>query len=1232
MNKNHFLNKAALLLIVLLILGTIPVMIAGDESTHEVKFYTGVEEWELYETQYIESGNKLSTPLSPALPLGMVSFLGWSKQEDGLEDLYDFSEPVTEDFVLYAQFSNKYLISFKDAKGVIFKTQLVSKGGHVEPITTPPSGTSELFSYWAVGDTEDYFDLGTPVYNHIILRPIYSSTHKVYFNSMKGTPVDYQVIPHGGNAENPGSPTRPGYDFVFWSENPDAVANNPTYEYIFSTPVESSLTLYAVWKASTTNKPNVTVIIWNEKENLPIKSDFDQADYVYHDSYTIKATAGTTATVNDTQVKNNISAASKNLLNYSTFNRSSSTIVEGDGTSVINVYYNYKIYTITFDLKDRNATLIHNGDEYKNATYKIRAKYNMNLEEIWPVNGDFFNITTTTNNNKFYGWTTPVTGSTTLLVSKRVTFTSEMIPSGDGYTANASWTSSGSDVTLNYMFESLQGDSVEGLGELNKDYVEYNGKIYVKDKKYSQTVYASGKFDLKNIQGMEKVTTSAIISSSDLNEASSTNQFLLYNRTNHNLSFDMRDGTSPLSQTVLFGQNLTKPDNPTRSGYEFEGWYTETEYTQKFDFDGATMPDGNLMLFARWEPKGVVVSFYDQNNGEVLGTQNVSVNGHVRPPSPTDDYYLEVGKYYPGLGVFEGWYTTLSNGLIIPFDFSSATVAKDYFIFGLFETSDFKITYDKDDGTGTAPTDEKTYRLNTLALVKEASLTKKVGKITHTLAGWEEIGKNGMIYYPGSTIQICGDVEFKAVYADPNTLVNLIYDSNFGTSEQITDKVIVGKEYALRDNKTFKNPGYVLKGWAENAGDTVPKYQCGECYTIPAGGKTLYAVWEPAVFYDVEFKIRDTDIGKGKIITQSKFRVENGSLSAVAIPTASRPQVELLPDVYGKIRYEFSGWNSLPETITSDYISLGNFRDLIIDDPTVMVRFVDENGDLIKSETVDKNGYVTAPGDREKTGYDFKGWQDTEDFGSPPYNYQKAEIDEKPMTEDTTYQAVFEIIKYNVRFIDEDENDVTTSPQTVEYNKKAVAPIIPEKEGYILEGWKNITGDNEVYLKPEIDGTPVTGNTTYQVVFKINKYTVQFLDEEGTVIGTAQTIDYNNKATAPENQTKTGYTFTGWNNTTGVEGLYSKTEIDATAVTADVTYQAVFEINNYTITFDSAGGSSVDPIKQNYNTEVTAPAEPTKTGYTFDGWDKTIPTTMPAENITITAKWKINQYTIAFDS
>ena len=102
--------------------------------------------------------------------------------------------------------------------------------------------------------------------------------------------------------------------------------------------------------------------------------------------------------------------------------------------------------------------------------------------------------------------------------------------------------------------------------------------------------------------------------------------------------------------------------------------------------------------------------------------------------------------------------------------------------------------------------------------------------------------------------------------------------------------------------------------------------------------------------------------------------------------------------------------------------------------------------------------------------------------------------------------------------------------------------------------------------------------------------------------------------------TRTGYTQVGWATVDGGEKVYSFD--DVYTKNEALTLYPVWNTNKYTITFDTNGGSEIAPITQDYGTVITAPEAPTREGYTFIGWDKEIPTTMPAENITLKAKWK----------
>ena len=164
------------------------------------------------------------------------------------------------------------------------------------------------------------------------------------------------------------------------------------------------------------------------------------------------------------------------------------------------------------------------------------------------------------------------------------------------------------------------------------------------------------------------------------------------------------------------------------------------------------------------------------------------------------------------------------------------------------------------------------------------------------------------------------------------------------------------------------------------------------------------------------------------------------------------------------------------------------------------------------------------------------------------------------------------------------------------------------RAGYTQVGWSTVDGGEKVYDFKDIY-TKNEALTLYPV-WNTNKYTITFDTNGGSEIAPI-TQDYGTEITAPDNPTRKGYTFKGWDK-----------EIPETMPAENITVKAQWEINQYTITFDTNGGSEIAPITQDYGTEITAPDNPTRKGYTFKGWDKEIPETMPAENITITARWK----------
>ena len=263
--------------------------------------------------------------------------------------------------------------------------------------------------------------------------------------------------------------------------------------------------------------------------------------------------------------------------------------------------------------------------------------------------------------------------------------------------------------------------------------------------------------------------------------------------------------------------------------------------------------------------------------------------------------------------------------------------------------------------------------------------------------------------------------------------------------------------------------------------------------------------------------------------------------------------------------------------------------------PTYAVT-LNTNGGTI-ADGKDVTGYTygvgaTLPTDVTRTGYTFKGWYDNENLtGSPVTAIGGAETGNKE------YWAKWEINQYTITFDTNGGSEIV--PITQDYGTEITAPADPTRKGYTFKGWDK-----------EIPETMPAENITVKAQWGINQYTITFDTNGGSEIAPI-TQDYGTKITAPDKPTRKGYTFKGWDK-----------EIPETMPADNITVKAQWEINQYTITFDTNGGSEIAPITQDYGTEITAPDNPTRKGYTFKGWDKEIPETMPAENITITARWK----------
>ena len=174
--------------------------------------------------------------------------------------------------------------------------------------------------------------------------------------------------------------------------------------------------------------------------------------------------------------------------------------------------------------------------------------------------------------------------------------------------------------------------------------------------------------------------------------------------------------------------------------------------------------------------------------------------------------------------------------------------------------------------------------------------------------------------------------------------------------------------------------------------------------------------------------------------------------------------------------------------------------------------------------------------------------------------------------------------------------------------------VINQSNGTISGGTFSGTVENQA--SGTISGGTFSGTVTNNGTINGGTFAVTFDTKGGSTVPVKNVLN-GQKAIKPADPTREGYTFDGWYTEEACANPYDF----ATPVQNALTLYAKWTINQYTITFKPENGDEDTTITQDYGTPVTAPANPTKTGYTFAGWDRAVPATMPAENMTVTAQW-----------
>ena len=463
-------------------------------------------------------------------------------------------------------------------------------------------------------------------------------------------------------------------------------------------------------------------------------------------------------------------------------------------------------------------------------------------------------------------------------------------------------------------------------------------------------------------------------------------------------------------------------------------------------------------------------------------------------------------------------------------------------------TGAWDVTYQPgENGDGNAVTDIKFY--NDI-LTLRGKLFTRTG---HTQVGWATVDGGEKVY---GLDAVYTQNEALTLYPVWNTNKYTITFDTAGGSEIAPITQDYGTNITAPADPT--RAGYTFIGWDKE----IPT-------TMPAENMTITAKWK-VNSYTITF---DTAGGS----TVAPITQDYGTaITAPANPTREG--------------YTFIGWDKeIPTTMPAENMTITAKWKV----NSYTITFDTNGGSTVAPITQDYGTAITVPANPTREGYTFMGWDKAIPTTMP--------------AENMTITAKWKVNSYTITF--NTAGGSTVAPITQDYGTAITAPADPTREGYTFIGWDKA-----------IPKAMPAENITIKAQWKINHYTITFDTNGGSTVAPI-TQDYGTQIAAPANPTREGYTFLGWD-----------TEIPATMPAENVTITAKWKVNSYTITFDTAGGSTVAPITQDYGTNITAPAAPTKEGYTFIGWDKAIPATMPAENVTITAKWKVNQYTITFDT
>ena len=494
------------------------------------------------------------------------------------------------------------------------------------------------------------------------------------------------------------------------------------------------------------------------------------------------------------------------------------------------------------------------------------------------------------------------------------------------------------------------------------------------------------------------------------------------------------------------------------------------------------------------------------------------------------------------------------------------TVTAEVSLTATFAPNQYTITFDSKGGTPVADV-KADYKA---AITAPAAPTRE----GYTFAGWEPT-------FP-ETMPLNGAVLTAKWTAITYTLT---YDLAGGTLATANPA-----SYTIESNAiTLTNPtreGYTFAGWTGtglDAATTTVTIAQGS-----TGNRSYTATWTP-ITYTLTY-----DLAGGAVATANptEYNIESAAIT-LANPTREG--------------YNFAGWtgtglSGATQTVTIANGSIGNRSYVATWTPITYTLTYDLAGGAVATANPTEYNIESAAitlTNPTREGYTFAGW-----IGTGLEEAAKSVTIAKGSTGNRSYTATWTINQYSMTFVfgNGQENQVIIQ----DYGTALTAPTPNEWTGHTFKGWN-----------PEFPATIPAEDKTFTAQWDVNKYKLTFMVDDQVYSQTD--VEYDAAIVVPENPTKEGYTFTSWD-----------AAIPEKMPANDLTFNAQFTINQYSMTFVFGNGQENQVITQDYGTALTAPTPNEWTGHTFKGWNPEVPATIPAEDKTFTAQWDVNKYKLTF--